>query len=475
MVTRKMMGLICLIISGFFTSAQDSIPVQKLSLQQAVDIAIKNNLEVQQSNVAMERQRVGLRQARSNMLPSISGDINHGINQGRSIDPFTNSYVNQSLTNATYSLNGGIVLFNGFLIQNNIKLNDYAYEASKLEYQQMKDNLTLDIILTYLQILNNEDQLRQSLNQADITRQQVARLDIMNQDGAIAPSDLYDLRGQLAGDELSAVNSRNTLESSKLQLAQLMNIPYSRALQVERLTADQLPVQYDGNIEAIYQTALTELAMVKAAVLRTKSAGKAVSVARGDMFPTLSFNGGLSTNFSSAASSQRFLNFDNDSIGFVKGTNQPVLVRRDNFAADKIGYYDQFKNNYGTGFGIGLSIPILNRLSARNRVATAKLDKKNYELIEENTRIRLRQAIEQAYFNMTAARERYEATSRQVDAFRESFRAAEVKFNAGAINSVTYLTSKNFLDRANVNLIIARYDYVLRTKILDYYQAKPLW
>jgi len=475
MLTRKVMGLLCLILSGFITVAQDSMGVQKLSLQQAVDVGIKNNLEVQQSNIAMQRQRVGLRQARTSMLPNINGDISHGINQGRSIDPFTNSYVDQRLSNASYSLNGGIVLFNGFLVQNNIKLNAYAYEASKLEYQQMKDNLTLDIILTYLQILNNEDQLKQSLNQADITRQQVARLDVMNQEGAIAPGDLYDLKGQLAGDELSAVNSRNTLESSKLRLAQLMNVPYSRALQVERLTADQLPAQYDGDIEAIYQKALTELALVRAAVLRTKSAEKAVNVARGDMFPILSLNGGLSTAYSSAASTQRFLSFSLDSVGFIKGTNQSVLFRHDNFASDKIGYYDQFKNNYGTGVSIGLRIPILNGLTARNRVATAKLDKQNYELIEENTRVRLKQAIEQAYFNMTAARERYEATTKQVDAFRQSFHAAEVKFNAGAINSVVYLTSKNFLDQANVNLIIARYDYVLRTKILDYYQARPLW
>jgi outer membrane protein len=475
MVTRKMMGLLCLIISGLTTLGQDSIPVQKLSLQQAVEIGIKNNLEVQQSNIAMERQRVNLRQARTNMLPNINADINHGINQGRSIDPFTNSYVDQSLTNASYNLNGGIVLFNGLLIQNNIKLNNYAYEASKLEYQQMKDNLTLDIILTYLQILNNEDQLTQAITQADVTRQQVGRLEIMNQEGAIAPNLLYDLRGQLASDELSAVNSRNILESNKLRMAQLMNIPYSRALQVERLTADQLPVQYEGDIESIYEKAIVELALVRAAVLRTKSAAKAVSVARGDMFPILSLNGNFSTNYSSSANTQTFLSFTNDSVGFVKGTNQPVLVRQDKFTFDKIGYWDQFKNNYGTGVGVGLRIPILNGLTARNRVATAKLDKKNYELIEENTRVRLKQAIEQAYFNMTAARQRYDATSRQVAAFRESFRAAEVKFNAGAINSVEYLTSKNFLDRANVNLIISKYDYVLRTKILDYYQVKPLW
>ena len=115
MVTRKMMGILCLIIAGLFADAQDTAVIQKLSLQQAVDIAIKNNLDVQQSDLAMQRARVGYRQAKANMLPNINGTVNHGINQGRSIDPFTNSYINQSLTNADYNLSGGIVaLHKGF-------------------------------------------------------------------------------------------------------------------------------------------------------------------------------------------------------------------------------------------------------------------------------------------------------------------------------------------------------------------------
>ncbi len=475
MMTRTFIGLFCLVVSGQFAKAQDTVTTDKLGLQEAVEIAIKNNLEVQQGKLDAERTRVSLRQARANMLPNLVGDVSHSANQGRSIDPFSNSYINQSANFANYSLNAGVVLFNGFFLQNSIKQSALAYEASKLEYQQQKDNLTLDIILTYLQILNNQDQLAQALNQADITRQQVQRLEIMNEDGAIAPNLLYDLRGQLASDELAAVNSRNTLETNKLTLSQLMNVPYSQKLDVERLNAEQMPAQYGSDIESIYQVALQQLAMVKAAVLRTKSAQKAVKVARGDMFPILSLNGGLATNYSSAASIQSPIGFSLDSIGFVKGTQTPVLVRNDRFDYGKIAYFDQLKNNYGTSVGIGLRIPILNSLASRNRVALAKINLREFELIEETTRVRLKQAVEQAYFNMVAARDRYLASTKQVEAFRESFRAAEVKFNAGAINSVEYLNSKNFLDRANVQLIIAKYDYVLRTKILDYYQAKPLW
>ncbi|RYF96515.1 MAG: TolC family protein, partial [Chitinophagaceae bacterium] len=348
MVIRKLMGSLCLVVSGLFAGAQDTTTKtlntsEVLTLQQAVDIAIKNNLEVQQSNVTMQRTKVSLNQAKANMLPSLSADVSHGISQGRNINPFTNTYIDQSLNNANYNLNAGIVLFNGFFIQNNIRLYKYAYEASRLEYQQMKDNLTLNVILTYLQILTNEDQLTQSLNQVDVTKQQVSRLELMNRDGAIPPSDLFDLKGQLASDELSYVNSKNTLENSKLTLAQYLNVPYSRDLKIEKLTAEQLPVQYDGDINAIYEKASTELAMVQAAILRTRSADKAVKTARADMFPVLSLNGGYSTNYSSLATTQRFLNSTLDSVGFVRGTSEPVLFKNDQFAADKISYGDQFK------------------------------------------------------------------------------------------------------------------------------------
>jgi len=132
-------------------------------------------------------------------------------------------------------------------------------------------------------------------------------------------------------------------------------------------------------------------------------------------------------------------------------------------------------NNISNSFGFSLTVPIFNALSQRNRVKQARLTYQNTVLTESTTKIQLNQDIERAYINMNTAADRYKTILTQVDAFDESFRAAGVRFQQGVGTSIDYLITKNSLDRSNINLIIAKYDYVLRTKILDYYQGRPLF
>jgi outer membrane protein len=142
---------------------------------------------------------------------------------------------------------------------------------------------------------------------------------------------------------------------------------------------------------------------------------------------------------------------------------------------DKIPYKSQLNNNLSSSISLNLRIPFFNSFFARNRVNLAKLTLKNDELVATTTKTQLQQSIEQAYVNMTSASDRYKVLLEQVTAFTESFRAADIRFNAGLGTSIDYLTAKNNLDRTNINVIAAKYDYVLRTKILDYYQGKQLW
>ena len=449
-----------------------------INLQKAVETAIKNNLEVKQSDLRMQTAGVNWRQAKANLFPSLQGFANHGINQGRSIDPFTNSFVNQSINFAGYGLNTSLVIFNGLAIQNNIRQNALTYEATRMELQQQKDELTLSIILAYLQVLNNEDLLTQSRNQEAVSRQQVDRLNLLFQEGAIPPAQLYDLKGQLANDELSIVNNQNAVNGAKLTLSQLMNVPFDKTLQLEKLTIDQFSTNYDVTPDAIYKMALQQLAIVKAAQLRTQSAGKAIKTAKGDLYPNLVLSGNVTTNYSSAANRDIFLNtteVTTPQYVMINGIKTAVISPKDNFQSQRIKYNEQLDNNLFTSLSLGLRIPIFNSLQARTRVRLAQIDQKNAEYVEQTTKTQLSQAIEQAYFNMTAAQNRYTVLTEQVTAFQESFRIAEIRFNEGAITSVDYIIAKNNLDRANLNLISARYDYVLRTKILDYYQSKPLW
>jgi outer membrane protein len=445
------------------------------NLQQCVDIAIKNNLTVKRSELDMERSRVYWQQQRANLLPTLNGSVNHGVSTGRSIDPFTNTYLNQQIASADYSANANLVLFNGLAIQNSIRTTALAYQAGKMDFEQAKNDITLNVITTYLQVINNTDLLTQAGSQLAVSKQQLQRMQVMNANGAVKPSDYYDVKGQQATDQLTVINAKNSLEASKLNLLQLMNVPFSRSISVQRLAADQLTdVAYNKTPEQVYSAAIQNLPLVKAADLRRQSAEKRVKVNKGLFFPTLSLYSGLATRYSNAARRSVLLDNVEESTGeYIKTAtgNQPVYTTNPIFGNERIGYYDQFKNNYNTQIGVSLQIPILNAFQSRNRIALSKIDLSEARYTEQTTRVQLKQNVEQAYINMTSAYERYHVLTEQVDAFKESFRTAEIRFNAGVLNSVDYIVAKNNLDRANNNLINARYDYYIRTKILAYYQG----
>lgn len=449
-----------------------------LTLKQCLELAYSNNLDLKQAELQAATTGIDYRQAKQNMLPQINGSIEHGNNQGRSIDPFTNSYLNQKIEYANYGVNGGVILFNGLATQNGIRQQRLALAAGKEEIQQEKDNLSINLMNAYFLVLSTADLLEQIKIQANLSRKQVERLTIMHQEGAVPPAQFYDLKGQLASDEINLVNTKNQLDAAILDLCQMMNIPYDPGIQLEPLGPEDFLQAYEGNASSIYQTALGQLAVVKAANLRTESAEKGVKAWRSQLWPTLSLNGGLFTNYSSAARTAQFLRTVESPTGDyvqINGTESPVLTMRDEFSMQKIAYGDQFKNNYSTNINLSLRIPLLNYMQTRNRIDRAKIQLKSAELVEKTTRIRLQQQVEQAFLNMTATYNRYKTVLQQVDAFQESFRTAEARFNEGVLNSVEYLTAKNNLDRSNINLIIAKYEYVFRTRLLDFYQGKPIW
>lgn len=434
-------------LSMFFSllvSGQEKPAV--LSLHSAIETALKNNLEVQQSNIQAETEHIYLKQARANLLPDLNANLNQGINNGRSIDPYTNSFVNQQITFANPSLGSTVTIFNGFSLLNTIRRNSKAYQAAQLEEQQAKENLTLRVILAYLQVLTNEDLLELSVGQRETSLKQVQRLEVLHKSGAVAPGEYFDLKGQYANDQMAVVTASNNLANSKLLVSQLLNMPYNKDLTFEKLNAEQFSVVYDASPEQIYAAALQNLSATKAAELRKESAEMDIKVARSTYYPYVFLGGNVATNYSSAAFHENV----------------------------RIPFSDQLDNNLTTSFNVGIAIPLFNAFKTKNAVSLAKLNQKSADLTLKNTYVQLQQLTEQAYFNMEASKASYQTLVDQVSAFSESFRAAEVKFNAGAINSVDYLIAQNNLNRANLNLVATRYDFILRKKILDFYQGREL-
>jgi outer membrane protein len=457
--------------------AQDSSAVGNLlTIQQCVDIAIKNNLLVRTSETTMESNKVLLNQSRDYLLPSIGAYGNQGTGFGRNLNPYTYTYVDQQIITGQYFINSTLTLFSGLQVLNSIKQYGYAYDASKMDLQQQKDNITLSVILAYLQILGSRDLLVISREQADVDAKQLSRLEILNNAGGLLLlSDLSNLKGQYAGDQVNIATAVNNLESAKINLFQLLNIPYKKDVQYEAIPAGpQLPV-YETSSDSIYRTALLTLPIIKSVDLRIKSYKKALQATRGQYFPTLSFLGSLNTSYSNAAT----INIPGNSVQVatadyvtVSGTNYNVITKQQNFTTQNISFGDQFKNNRFTSIGLQLSVPILNSFRARNNVKQAKINLKIAENNANSTRLVLQQNVELAFQNMITSYSQLKSYQDQVLAYAESFRTTEIRFNEGVVNSDIYVLAKNNIDRANINLAQAKYNYIFRTKILDYYQGR---
>ncbi|WP_369434690.1 TolC family protein [Mucilaginibacter yixingensis] len=412
-----------------------------ITLQQCIDIAVKNNLEVKQTNNTMLVDSINYKQSKENLLPSLTGNASRSLNQGRGVNSITNTYINQSFTNDSYGLNTGVTLFNGLALQNNIKQALLAYKAGKMDLQAAKDQVTINVITNYMAVLNAEETLLQTQSNLAVSKEVLERLEIQEQQGNNkAASDIYDQRGIYATNKVNVVNAKNALNAAKLSLFQLMNIAYQPDAELQALNPAEPAARYSLNPQQIYEIALQQLPQIKAAILKRESAEKSLQMQKSRLFPTLTLGGSINTNYSSAS--------------------------------QNTSYFDQFKNNYATNIGLNLSIPLFTGHTQKNNIAIAKISLNSYKDLQENTRTVLLQNVEQTYYNMTAAQNRYLALQDAVKAYTESFRISKIRFEAGVLTSVDFIISKNNVDAANLNLITARYDYLIYSRMLDYYQGK---
>ncbi|MES2517816.1 MAG: TolC family protein [Bacteroidota bacterium] len=479
--------LFALIITclAFQTKAQNAVQASgnetRLNLQEAVNIALKNNISVKQSENQVLLNSLQLQQSRFNQLPNASGNINESFNFGRSLDPFTNTFVDRNINYNQLSLGGNVTIFNGYQLKNTIAQNDLLLKATQLDLQAMKENISLQVVLAYLNIMNAEDQLAISKTQTGITQLQIDRTDKLVKAGSLAQSNLFDLKAQLATEETTVINNQSTLDLAKLSLLQLLNDKNITEVKVDRISIPTPSTSgYDATIGKIYEVAQESQPAIKAADIRIKGADKGIEIARAGFLPIITGNANFGANQSNAQKDYTVKSVTSDqNLGVVKfqGQDIPLIVTTTNnipVENGTTGYFKQIGNTFNYGFGINASIPIFSKFANKSNVSRAKIQKENANLNAQQARLTLRQNIEQAYTNLNNSAKRYDALTIQVAALEESFRAADSRFNAGAIDFVSYSLQKTNLDKAKGNLVQAKYDFIFRTKILDYYQNKPL-
>lgn len=467
-----------IVLSVAFTTGfvQKSTAQEVITIQEAIDKTLSGNLQVKQSKLSESLSEENLGQSKYALLPNLTSSGSYNVNYGRSIDQSTYSYNNTQFSSFNGSVSTSVVLFQGLQKLNQIKQNKLLLAADKTNTEKIKNDLILQVITAYLQILYNKDLLKAADQQLTVSKQQ---LDVQQQlldVGNKTLADLSQAKSQLATSELNRTNAENALTISYLTLAQLMEIPSATKYEVQApvLSSFNKPsVNY--NPDQVYDNALTFFPDIKLAALKSEAAKKGIEVAKGNYYPSLSLGGSLGTNYSSTGSKViGTAPGDIVPIGYTSIGKETVVTQTTKQLTESIPFRDQFKDNFGQSFGFTLSIPIFNGFQARSSVRKAKINFLQNQTQEQLAKNNLSKVIYQAVADLKAAEGRYSSTTNTFLAQKDAFHVIEQRYAVGLVNSLDYSTSQTNMNKAEIDMIQAKYDLLFRAKVIDYYLGKQI-
>jgi len=434
----------CLLIT--FVSAQNRV----WTFQQCLDTAIQRNISLNQSRLNTDLSRITLEQSKANRFPYLSASARDGISFGRSVNPTTNQYVERTTNSSSFGVNTGVDLFNGFQITRTILQNKMNLDAVKTDVENVRNQVTLNITTAYLQLLFQYEILKAAKNQTEATTIQVDRTQKMVNAGKVPESNLFTIRSQQATDNFAVVNAQGQLDLAKVTLEQLMEIPVTDSFEVKIPDLVEPSLLLNQTNQEIYNKALTVQPQIAGASIRTNSALLGIKISEGARYPSLSLSGGVNSNYS---------------VTSRTGSNSSVKDSP---------FFPQLWTNLGESIGLNLFIPIYSNRQLKSNIERTKINALSVQLDEQNTRLQLRKTIEQSYTDLRLSIKKYEAVKEQISAAELSYQNMERKYNVGMSTAIDYLIEKNNYFQAQSNGIQAKYDYIFKSKILDFYQGKPI-
>lgn len=423
------------------------------TLEKCVEYALTNNIQVKQQLLAVKSQQALLQQDKLSMLPNLNAGASHGYNFGQTIDRYTNEFATDKVQSDNFYLGSSVTLFEGFQKLNQVRQREADLITSQYDKDKFMDDISLQIATGYLQILYYNELVKTTENQLRSTELQSERLKKLVDAGALAQGDFYTLEAQRALENSQVVSARNNVDLAKLTLVQMLDLPTTEGFEIESPDLE-LGLQPSITVtpEQIYSFALETQPSIKSAESKVRSSELGLSMAQGTQSPSLQLQGSLATGFS--------------------GANK--LFDTTAFTYDVKPFKDQFNDNFNKSISLNLNVPIFNGWSTRTNISRAKINVENTKYNLELSKLDLRKTIQQAYADANAALNNYQASITGVNAARESYRYAEQKFNVGSINSVDYNNSKKDLEKAESDQIRAKYEFIFKSTVLDFYMGKPL-
>ena len=419
-----------------------------------------------------------LESARWNYAPDLSLFNSTGWSFGLNIDPVTNIPTRNDRFTSSLSLNSNWVLFDGGRKFNSIARNNHEYLASLYDLESIKNDITLNVTSAYLQIMLNDEILGIAIEQEGISQLQVDQTQKLVDAGSSPLGDLLQFQAQLARDQQNTVAARNSVLISKLQLANLLLLPEPENFE----TAQPEPALPDAGWLAyqpgqVYTTALENQPNIKAAEERILSSEESVDLSQGGYLPTVSLQGRINTIYSDAivqatsVTEVTYPSFIYDSNGNVVDvpTTQTIPV-----GFEPKAFNNQVSDNLSEYVGLNISVPIFSQMQVKNNVQNARIQYEISQLQLEQEKNQLKQTIYQAHADAKASYNSYLAAEKSVEASRESFSYAKERYELGAINQFDYETAKNSLAVAQSEMLRAKYDYIFKLKVLEFYLTNEI-
>ncbi len=421
---------------------------ERWSLRRCIDYAIEHNINIRRTANAVEQSAVEANTAKWARLPNLNGSAGQSWNWGRTQTALKNEetgdystvYVNTSSQGSNLNLSTSIPLFTGLQIPNQYALAKLNLKAATADLAKAQEDIAINVASAYLQVLFNQELQQVAESQVELSLQQQARITRLADMGKASMAEVAEAKARVAQDQMTAVQARNNYELALLDLSQLIELESPEGFLLESPDVS-FALQQLTPPDEIYQTALTNKPAIQAAEYRLEGSKHSIRIAQSAYYPQLNLNGSLGTNYYST-------------------------INRT--------FRQQMGDNFSKYVGLSLSVPIFNRFSTRNRVRSARLQRDNYELQLTETKKTLYKEIQQAWYNAVAAESKYSSSHTAAEAGAESFRLMSEKYENGKANAVEYNEAKQNLMRAQSDELQAKYEYLFRSKILDFYKGETI-
>jgi len=416
---------------------------KKWTLKECVDEALSKNISIQQNKLNLASSEIDVDIAKGNFLPNLSGNTGGNLNFGTGFDPVSQDRVSTSFFGGSINLSSGVTVFNGFRNTNIYKQAQLGVKSSQLDLKKMENDISLFVVNGYLNVLFAKENLNAARVQFEISEKQIIAAQSRFKSGVIPKGDLLNTQSTAAANQQTVIAQENALDLALLNLAQLLQVPAEGF--------DIAPVDVgspSGNLfytdsEKIFKRSLDNLPEIERAQLAIENATLAIEISKADFLPSITASAGVSTNY-----------------GY--NLNLPPGFSNSDF-------FDQVNDNLGYGFGFNIRVPIFNRFQTKNRVSQAAINKNIFETRLESEKLNLKQTIEQSFLDTRTALKSFEAAKISLEAQQESFKNAQQRYNFGAMTQFDFDQVRTRLVNAQATLIRSKYDYVFKTKVLQFY------